>query len=129
MDKKRSNRFTISFNPLDKQQELAINILNSLPQRTKAAYVAQAICAFEKRSKTNASINNQEKRGRGRPPKVKTQPESVQTEKVVVETKQSVSSSSSHIRSEKTNTVPKTFNNTVSGDMVDSMMDFLNEQS
>ena len=47
MEKKHKNRFSIVFNETYGQQAFAIEKLNSLPSKTIALYIAQAIYAYE----------------------------------------------------------------------------------
>lgn len=85
MEKKHENRFSIVFNPINEQQAFVINKLNSLPPRSLAVYLGQAVYAYEHRIETDSAHtdiqtskaqqvsvpNTSGKRKRGRPPKKK----------------------------------------------------------
>lgn len=119
--KKNANRFCIVFDPYDEQELIAMNILNSLPSRKKAKYIAKAICKYDK--KTNSvSINTTEKRGRGRPPKIKQPVAQLNQTEAKTPVRENAASSLSHIQM-NSHTVPDT--KKVSSAMVDSMMEFV----
>ena len=50
MQKKHVNRFSLVFNPYSEHQAFAIEKLNSLPPRTLAVYLSEAVYAFEHRT-------------------------------------------------------------------------------
>lgn len=132
MEKKHKNRFSVVFNEIDVQQSFAIDILNSLPHRTLALYIAQAICAYEHGAKSapkrvkRTPTKTQEKRNiRG------------QNESLPANDSESTSNSLSHIKKDpKSPENPQSELNersvvnpkgktTVNPDMLGSMMAFV----
>lgn len=140
MKKKNPNRFTISFNQSDDRQAFAANKLNQLGNRSIAIYIAQAIYKFENGTKScsgralSAQPITSEKRGRGRPKKIKTIESSNG-----IDFQKLDSQSSSHITQPvavgiHTNETTKSnlhtqsadgVSTSISSDMVDSMMQFV----
>lgn len=127
MGKKNTNKFTIGFDMTNEIHIQAVEILDLLPVRKKAGYIAQAIVKYNKGAKVTPD-NNTGKRKRGRPPK--KQQTVVEVEKnSVVETPISskpvgnANASSQYISDNHTASVHKK----ASDAMVDSMMAFLQD--
>ena len=80
--KKNKRRFTIQFNEIEPSHLLAIEVLNDLPSRSVARYIALAIEYYEsniKKVTKKSNTDNSVKRKRGRPPKVQSKPEETQS--------------------------------------------------
>lgn len=135
--KKHKNMFSVVFNEIDAQQVRAIEILNSLPPRSIALYLSQAICAYERKAPACKTVSltqqpTMPKRKRGRPSKkqvVIQEPDIPAT--VINNASKSVSESDSlSYKSSETNTTSAHENttnpaNAVNPQMLASMMEFL----
>ena len=126
--KKHINRFSLVFNPIDNQQQFAMDVLNNLPQRRRSVYIAQAIVAYEQRAKkTTPTTFNTEKRGRGRPRKnpVSANPITVSPVKAPLSHIQQ----SPEPQSTQEQLLPPSSNDNVTVDdtMLDSMMQFMGD--
>ena len=103
--KKNKRRFTIQFNEIEPSHLLAIEVLNDLPSRSVARYIALAIEYYEsniKKVTKKSNTDNSVKRKRGRPPKVQSKPEETQSvlteQSTVLEKTEEIPQRHSHIQ-------------------------------
>lgn len=103
--KKNKRRCTIQFNEIEPSHLLAIEVLNDLPSRSVARYIALAIEYYESNMKKvtkSSNTNNSVKRKRGRPPKVQSKSEETQStlteQPTVLEKAEEIPQRHSHIQ-------------------------------